>query len=79
MKEIQTAKGQAYANEQNIKFFETSAKTGVGVDDAFLYLAREIKKNVLDKNPELKKSDGSQRDVVEYGPAPFVGNKCGCA
>jgi len=39
---------QALANEYNLPYMETSAKSGLKVDDAFLSLARDIKKRLID-------------------------------
>ena len=38
--EVSSEKGLALANRYGIKFYETSAKNGVGVIDAFQYLAQ---------------------------------------
>jgi len=42
-REIPEAKGLTLANEYGFKFLETSAKTGLHVDDAFNILVRDIK------------------------------------
>jgi len=51
-RQIDTAKGQAWANQHGLKFFETSAKTGIGVDDAFLTMTREIKRKLDSEDPD---------------------------
>jgi len=63
-REIDTARGQAWANQHGLKFFETSAKTGKGVDDAFLSIAREIKR-------KLDIEDSDTHPVVPYGVPPL--------
>jgi len=48
---IETSKGQELAAEFGIKFFETSAKNSIAVEDAFMSLARDIKKRVDQEDP----------------------------
>jgi len=49
-REVETSEGEKLANEYNVKFFETSAKTGQSVQEAFLEMTKQIKKKVGD-NP----------------------------
>ncbi|KAK7833119.1 ras-related protein rabe1c [Quercus suber] len=45
---VPTSKGQALADEYGIKFFETSAKTNLNVEQVFFSIARDIKQRLAD-------------------------------
>jgi len=45
---IDTQKGQSLADEFKIPFFEPSAKNAIKVEDAFISLARDVKKRLID-------------------------------
>lgn len=47
-KVISKEQGQALADEWQIAFLETSAKSNIGVEDAFFSLARDIKRRLID-------------------------------
>jgi len=47
-KVINTARGQALADQHGIKFFETSAKNNINVEEAFSTIARDIKTRLFD-------------------------------
>ncbi|KAJ7520083.1 hypothetical protein O6H91_20G065800 [Diphasiastrum complanatum] len=52
---VPTARGQALADEFGIKFFETSAKTNLNVENVFFTIARDIKQRLseADSKPEV--------------------------
>ncbi|XP_008671601.1 ras-related protein RABE1c [Zea mays] len=51
---VPTSRGQALADEYGIKFFETSAKTNLNVEQVFFSIARDIKQRLAesDSKPE---------------------------
>ena len=46
IRNVDTAQAREVAKSYGIRFIETSAKTRMGVDDAFYTLVREIRKDV---------------------------------
>ncbi|XP_042451125.1 ras-related protein RABE1c-like [Zingiber officinale] len=55
---VPTAKGQALADEYGIKFFETSAKTNLNVEQVFFSIARDIKQR-------LSETDKAEHGTIE--------------
>jgi len=68
-KVISKEQGQALANEFGIKFLETSAKSSTGVEDAFLSLARDIKKRLID-SPETTEKTEKKSDNIDLKEKP---------
>ena len=42
---ISKEKGEQFANDNNITFFESSGKSGINIEESFIYLGEEIIKN----------------------------------
>jgi len=61
---VDSVKGKALADEYRIKFLETSAKNSINVDEAFISLARDIKKRLIDtqESPPQENSSLTLRD-----------------
>ena len=57
-REVNKSDGEAFAKEQNINFYETSAKEGTNVNEVFQILANEIIKDI--KKNGLKNKRASQ-------------------
>ncbi|KAL9296631.1 hypothetical protein ACSQ67_022527 [Phaseolus vulgaris] len=55
-KVVPTSKGQALADEYGIKFFETSAKTNLNVEEVFFSIARDIKQRLADTDSKAEPS-----------------------
>ncbi len=70
-KKVNSRLGEALAKEFKVRFFETSAKSGTGVREAFQYMAEEI----FRRNPEFAEL---QRSIVigDHDAAPRPTRKC---
>nr|GMC91819.1 ras-related protein RABE1c-like [Ipomoea batatas]GMC93669.1 ras-related protein RABE1c-like [Ipomoea batatas]GMC97518.1 ras-related protein RABE1c-like [Ipomoea batatas] len=51
---VPTSKGQALADEYGIKFFETSAKTNMNVEEVFFSIARDIKQRLSESDSKAE-------------------------
>jgi len=66
-KVVDSARGKALADEYAIKFLETSAKNSINVEEAFITLAKDIKKRLID-NQDPSVTKGGTPPVVALGP-----------
>jgi Ras-related protein Rab-21 len=55
-----------YAEEENAKHFYTSAKTGEGLDEIFLYISKEIA-NTLKNTSSTSKTGGKKLQISKGG------------
>lgn len=78
---VPTKTAKAYADEEGLLFFETSAKTGQNVAEVFTAIANAIPETSL-KGPRGvggQTNLGRQEDRVNLGSARAEGPKEGCA
>ncbi|RVW49438.1 Ras-related protein RABE1c [Vitis vinifera] len=77
---VPTSKGQALADEYGIKFFETSAKTNLNVEEVFFSIAKDIKQRLAetDSKAEPQTIKINQPDqAANGGQAPQKSACCG--
>ncbi|KAH7537245.1 hypothetical protein FEM48_Zijuj03G0072500 [Ziziphus jujuba var. spinosa] len=67
---VPTSKGQALADEYGIKFFETSAKTNMNVEEVFFSIARDIKQRLAESD-----SRGSEEQTIKINPDQAAGGQ----
>lgn len=68
---VSKAEGEALAEENRMMYFETSAKKGLGVNEAFENIARQVVER-LGKEPKAN----VKPDVVDPKVKPTDGKKC---
>lgn len=74
---IDTARGQALADEFGIKFFETSAKNNINVEKAFFEIARDVMKRLQ----ESEGKDGPAKTgtvIIKKEGSAGGASKCSC-
>merc|ERR1712080_605527 len=69
-KAIQKEKGQEIADEYNVKFFETSAKENINVQEAFSALVNMVCERMFSPSTQPEKNSGSKKK--DSGPPVSV-------
>ncbi|TYH93709.1 hypothetical protein ES332_A13G272400v1 [Gossypium tomentosum] len=75
---VPTSKGQALADEYGIKFFETSAKTNLNVEEVFFSIAKDIKQRLADSDTKAEPSTIKINQPDAAGGAGQAAQKLGC-
>ncbi|KAH9571550.1 hypothetical protein CY35_02G098800 [Sphagnum magellanicum] len=73
---VPTAKGQALADEYGIKFFETSAKTNLNVENVFFTIARDIKNRVAESNSNRAEPPGINLNALNTATSSAPSSSC---
>jgi len=65
-KVINTERGKALAEKYELKFFETSAKTGLKVEEAFLCITKDIRDRLIAEkgSPEISSNDSPKSKLT---------------
>ncbi|KAI9187855.1 GTP-binding protein [Blastocladiella emersonii ATCC 22665] len=75
-KVISKEQGQELADEFGVKFIETSAKSNIGVEEAFFSLAKDIKKRLIDTQGPA--DDDKKIDITGGGAKPAAASGSCC-
>jgi len=63
-KVVDSTRGKALADEYGIKFLETSAKNSINVEEAFITLAKDIKKRLIDNTDATTPTPQPDKDRI---------------
>ncbi|KAL6128272.1 hypothetical protein ACLB2K_071627 [Fragaria x ananassa] len=74
---VPASKGQALADEYGIKFFETSAKTNLNVEEVFFSMARDIKQRLAESDSRGTEPQSLKMNEPGGGQAAQSSSCCG--
>jgi GTPase SAR1 family protein len=69
---VSTAEAQDFADQNGLRFFETSALSGDRLEDAFLQTAQEVHAKILAGKIELNNPSSGARAPLTGAPQPLV-------
>lgn len=75
---VATARGQALADQHGIRFFETSAKNSINIEEAFSTVTRDIKQRLLDGDKADEAPSGGSGNTLKLSDARQPATKKGC-
>ena len=78
-REVKQEEIEKFINDNNIMYFETSAKNGKNIDECFYYIAEKLVKEFENKdNEEIKKDDLINNDNLKKNTVVIIGDKKCC-
>ena len=76
-REVSTEEGENYAKENNLQFFEVSAKSGIGVDELFNKVIKGAMNKIFSINDKNENDDNVRLDsIFEKGEFKEKNKKC---
>src|SRR5690349_20228011 len=66
-RKVSFEEGMELAKHYEIPFLETSAKNSVNVESSFTTMAKEIKRNILNKNNNIGGNANDKKGVKPFG------------
>lgn len=73
-REVSESEGQKIAKKYNIKFYETSAKSDVNINEAFMSIVKDIKKKLFDTEKII--IDEKVTNEIDITDKPIIKTKC---
>ena len=65
-RQIETVEAKQFSNEENLLFFEVSAKNNINIDEAFINTISKWLKT-KDDNKQMKKTENNEFENEKYG------------
>ena len=75
-REVSTEEGENYAKENNLQFFEVSAKSGIGVDELFSKVIKGAMNKIFSTNDKNENDNVRLDSIFEKGEFKEKSKKC---